>query len=438
MKPEDSNPLKDNAQAEDGPQPVPDKASKGFKGQGGFSLKPAGRKKPLDKKIMAIIGAFVVGFLIFAAFFITIVIKSRSSDETVVDETKAKESPVTQSVPVTDNSMGALMEHHLQDKPPADTPPPPAPSAPIAPPAADTSAVSPEPVTPPEQTEETLFSPVTRFDSSGMSNGSNGGDASGRDAGEQGQGSNAEEEKLRAFANADPMDEVNKVAKDNGGVVENGGSSGLLGNLTATKEYAQAHARKMPNPKYLLKRRTSLQCVSYTGIKTNYPGFVKCYLTRPLYSADGSVILAEAGAELLGEQSVELKTGQSNAFTSWTELETTAGESGVRASLNGLGTDSMGRSGTDAYIDNHYGQKFGGAVMLSLFKDVLATGSNAVKKSGNGYNVSNSEQNSEDMASKALDSSINIAPTGYVLPGTVINVVVAQDIDFSSVYTTHP
>ncbi|MDI5545511.1 conjugal transfer protein TrbI, partial [Salmonella enterica subsp. enterica serovar Cerro] len=46
------------------------------------------------------------------------------------------------------------------------------------------------------------------------------------------------------------------------------------------------------------------------------------------------------------------------------------------------------------------------------------------------------EQNAEDMASKALENSINIPPTGYVLPGTVITVIVAQDIDFSSVYKT--
>ncbi|HGS4165026.1 TPA: TrbI/VirB10 family protein, partial [Klebsiella pneumoniae] len=42
----------------------------------------------------------------------------------------------------------------------------------------------------------------------------------------------------------------------------------------------------------------------------------------------------------------------------------------------------------------------------------------------------------EDMASKALENSINIPPTAYVKPGTVINVIVNQDIDFSSVFTT--
>lgn len=131
---------------------------------------------------------------------------------------------------------------------------------------------------------------------------------------------------------------------------------------------------------------------------------------------------------------MEIKAGQSSVFTCWTELETAPG---VRASLNGLGTDPMGRSGTDVHIDNHYGDCFGGAVMLSFVKDALATVSNRAKKSnGSGYNVDNTELNAEDMAGKALENSMTIPPTGYVLLGTVINVIVAQDIDFSSGYTT--
>ena len=34
------------------------------------------------------------------------------------------------------------------------------------------------------------------------------------------------------------------------------------------------------------------------------------------------------------------------------------------------------------------------------------------------------------MASKILDSTINIPDTGYVLPSTVITVILARDIDF--------
>ncbi|WP_143354509.1 TrbI/VirB10 family protein, partial [Erwinia amylovora] len=156
-------------------------------------------------------------------------------------------------------------------------------------------------------------------------------------------------------------------------------------------------------------------------------------------SADGSVILARAGAELHGEQKVEMKAGRSSVFTSWTELETSLAGSNqtVLTLLNGLGTDAMGRSGTDAEIDNHWGQKIGGALMLSTFQDAITNYSKRLGGGDNGSNnYSNTENTTEDMASKVLDANINIASTGYVEPGTVINVIVAQDIDFSRVYTT--
>jgi type IV secretion system protein VirB10 len=96
----------------------------------------------------------------------------------------------------------------------------------------------------------------------------------------------------------------------------------------------------------------------------------------------------------------------------------------------------MGESGTEAYVDNHTAQKYSGAVMLSFIQDAFATGANLTKRNNSTYSFDNSESNAESMASKALDSNINIPPTGYVLPGTVINVVVAQDVDFSSVFKT--
>lgn len=207
---------------------------------------------------------------------------------------------------------------------------------------------------------------------------------------------------------------------------------GSLSNLQGTS-YAQTQAFMSPPRKFLLKRKSNLRCALYTGVKTDHPGFVKCILTQPLYSSDGSVILAEAGAELDGEQKVEIKPGQSSVFTTWTDLETAGG---VRANLNALGTGAMGESGTNAYVDNHYGQRFGGAVMLSFIQDAFASAANATQKNNSTYSFDNSESNAENMATKALDSSINIPPTGYVLPGTVINVIVAQDVDFSSVFKT--
>jgi type IV secretion system protein VirB10 len=210
------------------------------------------------------------------------------------------------------------------------------------------------------------------------------------------------------------------------------GRRGSLNSMSGTG-FPSVQAYLMPSRKYLLAHNTYTRCVLYTEIITDQPGLIECRLTEPLYSADGSVVIAEAGDRLTGEQRVEVRPGQTRVFTAWTELETTTG---VRAKLDSLGAGAMGAGGTEAWIDNHYAQRFGGAIMLSFIQDALQAASNATQKNDSNYTVNNSERNVESMADEALKNSINIPPTAYILPGTVMTVVVARDIDFSSVFST--
>jgi len=219
---------------------------------------------------------------------------------------------------------------------------------------------------------------------------------------------------------------------DTGGLGGQSRTRGSLSNLGGTT-FAPSKAYLAPSRKYLVSHNTYTRCALYTEIDTDHPGLIDCRLTEPLYSADGSTVIADAGDRLTGEQSVELKPGQARVFTTWSELET---QSGVRAKFDSLGAGPLGASGTEAWIDNHYKERFGGAVMLSVVQDALQAVANTTQKSSGagGYTVNNSEQNVENMASKALENSINIAPTGHIYPGTVMTVIVARDIDFSSVY----
>ena len=195
--------------------------------------------------------------------------------------------------------------------------------------------------------------------------------------------------------------------------------------------FVSAKAYLAPPRKYLVTHNTYTRCALYTEIISTHPGMVECRLTEPLYSADGSTVIADAGDKLTGEQRVQVGRGESSVFTTWTELET---QSGTRAQINSLGAGPMGASGTEAWIDHHYLQRYGGAVMLSFIQDALQAASNSTQQSSSGYTVNNSEQNVESMANKALDSTINIPDTAHVLPGTVITVIVARDIDFSPVF----
>lgn len=438
-------------------------------GRGNFSLKPAGRSKAINKTIIFAIAGGVLLVIILGVTFAALVISSMDKAEPVVDESSVKAAPVLQEGTHKDDSMEAAMDKMLKTPPPEATAaetdtssPAVAPDSPGNPTTADhrqSVSQSPEasetayestdsPYAQPQQQEEQLFAKINRFESTGMSAGSgvsSGSPYTGVSAGDGATGGTEQETQLRQFINEDPAELARKLASgsgasssDTGGLSGSGGGS-LLDNLGGN-QYAMTRARLAPDQRFLLKRRTSFQCVLDTGIRTDYPGFVECHLYQPLYSSDGSVILARAGAQFYGEQKVEVKAGQSSVFTTWTEMETSTGRPGerpVRASLNGLGTDAMGRSGTDAEVDNHWGKRIGGAVLLSTFKDVLNGGMNAASKNNNNqFTFNNTESSTEDLASKVLESTIGIPPTAWVKPGTVINIIVAQDIDFSSVYKT--
>lgn len=433
-------------------------------GRGDFSLKPAGRRNGNVKLLFFAIGGGVLLVIVLAVLFGWAVISSMDKADPVIDESSVKPAAVLQQDVGKDDSMAAQMDKILnkpaQEVKPAETETAAANAASQkteesastqqrqshATEVADSGAGSNQSpyAQPQQQEEEQLFAKINRFESTGMSAGSGGGSAAygGGDSG----GGGDQEARMRQFINADPNELARNLAKSAGGSSTgsdglSGGSGGsLLDNLGGGSQYATARATLAPEQKFLLRRRSIFQCVLDTGIRTNYPGFVECHLLQPLYSSDGSVIIARAGAIFYGEQKVELKAGQSSVFTTWTDMETSTGRPGerpVRAALNGLGTDPMGRSGTDAEVDNHWGQRIGGAVMLSTFKDVLNGGMNAMSKnSNNQFTFNNTESSTEDLASKILDSTIGIPPTGFVNPGTVINIVVAQDIDFSTVFKT--
>lgn len=216
---------------------------------------------------------------------------------------------------------------------------------------------------------------------------------------------------------------------------QNGGSEGLAARLQPTVLQART-AGKLPNLDYLLKRGTSIPCALKTGIDTTLPGFVICNVLNNVYSANGKVLLVERGATVFGEQQSQLKQGQERTFVVWTRIDN---PNGVFANIDSPATDQMGYSGIPGYVDTHFWQRFGGAIMLSLIKDFSQAYSQRVANSSNtaataAQPYSNTQQATQDMAAEALRNSINIPPTLVVLPATVVNVMVARDVSFENVF----
>lgn len=189
-------------------------------------------------------------------------------------------------------------------------------------------------------------------------------------------------------------------------------------------------AQRLPDPRYLLPKGTFVDCTLETAIDSTLPGMVTCVTAVDTFSADGQVVLLERGTRLVGETRGELKQGQARVFVLWTEART---PNGVVVALASPGTDELGRSGLPGAVDTHFWDRFGAAVLLSLIDGAVQA---AVTRQGGdgGPSVIYNPQGTHDIMTEVLRNTVSIAPSVVKNQGDRIQVLVARDADFRSVY----
>jgi type IV secretion system protein VirB10 len=96
------------------------------------------------------------------------------------------------------------------------------------------------------------------------------------------------------------------------------------------------------------------------------------------------------------------------------------------------GTDELGRSGVTGYVDNHFWARFGAAIMVSIVDGVIQ-GLVAHEQSSGSAIVVN-PTGTQQVTESILRNTINIPPTININQGTRIQIIVARDVDFRSVY----
>lgn len=238
---------------------------------------------------------------------------------------------------------------------------------------------------------------------------------------------------LAASGNASSSDSAQAmpVSGGMGGSDESEGSGGFGSRLNPTATFA-VQAQQRGDISYLLAKGTNIRCGLDTKIITTQPGFTRCIVSKDVYSANGQTLLIERGSKIIGEQTSALLQGQARVFVLWNEVET---PSGVKVSLRSPGAGSLGESGHEAYVNYHFWRRFGGGLLISMIGDVGDSLNNR-KTSGNNNHITyeNSVESAQQMATEALKNSINIPPTAYINHGTLINIMVARDVDFGGVY----
>lgn len=217
--------------------------------------------------------------------------------------------------------------------------------------------------------------------------------------------------------------------------------AGLPGSQPAAAQATPANsdttsARFIRNPDMLLVRGTYIRCVLETRIVTDIPGFTSCIVTEPVYSINGRQLLLPKGSKILGRYDYE-PTGPRVAVV-WDRITT---PNGIDVSMSSPGVDNLGGAGHEARYTAHWGSRIASALLVSLVSDAFkyAAAKNGPQSSTvttGGVAVqspyeSTTAHTMERLANQALAN--RRPPTAIINQGTVVNVYVAKDVDFSSV-----
>ncbi len=199
-------------------------------------------------------------------------------------------------------------------------------------------------------------------------------------------------------------------------------------------------ASVIQNPDMVITEGTVIPCTMQTAINSELPGLVTCVVPIDIRGSTGNVVLLDAGTKIVGQLQNGLLQGQNRVFVDWTRAET---PDHVIVTLDSPGTDELGRGGLPGAVDNHFWERFGGALMLTLVQGGLDAAT--IEAAGNGNNNSTSNEaalgfvyaaqsNGQSVANTALQNTINIPPTLTKNQGDTVALIVAHDLDFSDVY----
>ncbi|MEQ9866128.1 VirB10/TraB/TrbI family type IV secretion system protein [Pectobacterium aroidearum] len=179
-----------------------------------------------------------------------------------------------------------------------------------------------------------------------------------------------------------------------------------------------------------------IPCSMMRRFVSDVGGRISCLIGEDVYSANHYVKLLPAGTVARGfYRTGALQHGRSRMFVIWTELRTPEPGSLQIPLVDTEATGPLGEAGISGWIDTHFWERFGNALMLSTVQDVAAAASNSAPgKDRNTDYTENTRAAASEMAKTALENSINIPPTMYLNQGDVIGIMTGTDIDFSSVY----
>lgn len=201
-----------------------------------------------------------------------------------------------------------------------------------------------------------------------------------------------------------------------------------------TASRMQVSAIKM-DPDLYIEQNTIIPCALTTRFVSDVGGRINCVITEDVWSANHHTKLIEKGTKAFGSYKTgTLNHGQGRMFIIWNQLRTPDFK---RIDLvDTAAAGALGEMGIDGWIDTHFWDRFGGAMLVGMIPDAMQALSGASKNNKDNQTdyTANSREAFAEIAKEAAANSVNIPPTMYKNQGDIISILVGDDIDFSGIY----
>ncbi|RQS48521.1 type IV secretion system protein VirB10 [Burkholderia sp. Bp8989] len=197
----------------------------------------------------------------------------------------------------------------------------------------------------------------------------------------------------------------------------------------------RVQAGTLGNRSLVLAQGAKIDCAGDTAFDSTEAGLSTCTVTKNVYSDDGNVVLIERGSQINSQYRSNMSPGQKRVFVLSARIKT---PNGVTVEIDSPAADALGRMGIDGYVDNHWSQRIGAAMLLGVTQDAIGYLSTRGGNTNGSVVFQSTQQHGNDMATRVLDSTIGIPPTLTQNQGAEFTIVIARDLDFGSVYALQP
>jgi type IV secretion system protein VirB10 len=202
------------------------------------------------------------------------------------------------------------------------------------------------------------------------------------------------------------------------------GPPGAQRNAEPAVTGTRAAAGVFSNPATTVPQGTIVPAVLETALDSTRPGLARAIVSHDVRGFDGSRVLIPRGSRLVGEVGSQAEPGQNRILVNWVRLIRPDGATIALASPAG---DPLGRGGIRASVNSHFFERFAGAILQSA----LDIGVNLASRSAGSPTIV-ALPGSLQGATRSVGQN-QVRPTLKVKPATSISVLVARDLDFTSV-----